>query len=166
MTALLHLEESLDDDLAPGTVLVPSEHEILHFLSFVVHGDFSVVFGTQVLLFSQFREELPFFLVMFSIERQHVLIFADEVIIEDDRVQPLRYLWLFIMGRHCKRYHGQHIVVVVELALAAVIDDHSFVRCCTQVHIVSYAPVAFSFDVVAILIETFFHFFVIAVHQF
>jgi len=102
---------------------------------------------------------------MLSIESKHVLVLANEVIVEDDRCLSMTFLLLIRSA--IQWHHGQHVIVILELTLASIIINETFVSINSgHVDFLLDATIALSFDLLAVSIMHFLHLLVVPVHQF
>ena len=142
---LLNLHEGLDNDLASHSVLVPARHEIHDLRALVVLHDLTVDPSPHLTLVPQLREQLPLFSIVLPIERQHVLVLADEVVVEDD---CLLFRLLLILSQ---RQNCQHIIVVVKITLTLVVVDQAILCVdCSNIDLLLDASIPLPFNLLAV----------------
>lgn len=123
--ASLGAHEALDDLFLAHRPLVQLYEVVDRVVAFVLQEDLTVVLGSHTEELVEFAERLAFLLLVIPVERQHVLVLANKVIVDVVLVLVLLVHTIEVATAHL----GDHArVALVVAALHMVLNQAHFLR--------------------------------------
>ena len=174
LVPLLHID--LNKAVSLNSLFIPIGHLIDHFITLILQVVLAIHLRSNAKVISKLIESTSLLLIMLPIESQHVLVLANEVIVEDDGVFRgnrmlvnksvvllLVDIFVYILMVHLLGDHHVTclVVVVVIICLILILDVHVILLIVVERNLTS-VPALFNTFAMSVVLLT--QFFVVSVH--